>query len=167
MSFTLRVRFIKQAKHPRIFYVTYKIIFSNLDLKIVQKAEVEMYTSPLSFAMDLTSLRCSSLSSIPYSSHITMYSCREIVPSPPVSALSKSSHKAEFGNYLRIINILDTWHTAVLASVPNILSDHWNHSSVWSHCVCSEHWDQDLDLRVICVYVRRDIWSHGFLPTDC
>ena len=57
-------------------------------------------TSPLSLAMALTVWMCSSVSSIPYSSHIAMYSGIEMVPSPPVSALSKSSHRAEMTSLL-------------------------------------------------------------------
>ena len=105
MRLTFRVGFIKQPEHTRIFYVAYKIVLSNLQLDfIILNVHSYLYgglvTSPLSFAMDLTSLRCSSLSSMPYSSHMTMYSSREIVPSPPVSALSKSSHKADLLNQL-------------------------------------------------------------------
>ena len=35
MGLTFRVSFIKQPEHTRIFYVTYKIILSNLKLDIV------------------------------------------------------------------------------------------------------------------------------------
>ena len=45
--------------------------------------------------MDLTTRRCSVVSSMPYSSHMAMYSWMEIVPSPPVSVLSNNSHKAK------------------------------------------------------------------------
>ena len=60
---------------------------------------IVIFTSPLSLEMERTSLRCSSVSSIPYSSHMTMYSSSDMVPSPPVSALSNNSHKAEESNF--------------------------------------------------------------------
>ena len=55
-------------------------------------------TSPLSLAMAFTVWMCSSVSSMPYSSHMAMYSGIEMVPSPPVSALSNSSHRAEMSS---------------------------------------------------------------------
>lgn len=65
-----------------------------LHYDIIYYFHYKCLTSPFSFAMDLTSLRWSSVSSMPYSSHMTMYSSSDIVPSPPVSVLSNNSHNA-------------------------------------------------------------------------
>ena len=119
VSFTLWVCFVKQSEHPRVLYVEDKVIFPHLrSIKQLSNSLLDAslypgdaFTSPFSSEIARTSRRWSSVSSIPYldrvstyllrnihlciySSQMTMYSSRDIVPSPLVSALSNSSHRA-------------------------------------------------------------------------
>ena len=106
------------------FYGPRKLVYKDCQLKC-------FLTSPWSFDIDLTSLICSSVSSMPYSSHIAMYSLREIVPSPPVSVLSNSSHSAaKYQSLTMKIKKKTLLSTSVLSPVSDIFSNDGHHHDV-------------------------------------
>jgi hypothetical protein len=96
MKVTIWVCGFKQIEHVGTFYMIYEVVLPNLNENIENILKNYPYsTSPSSLAIALTPSRCSSVNSTPYSSHIAIYSWIDIVPSPPVSALSNSSQRAE------------------------------------------------------------------------